>query len=210
MNCRLAREELAASLLTHEPLDREVATHLSNCPGCAAEAAALRPVVGLLGGIDPVPAGPDTRDDDFLDRLLREAARRRTSRLRRIALGSLAAAAAVLIVIGAAVSARIEAPPPTTQATASESGIKATVNAASAAAGSELAATLSGIAPGTHCILRVNNDGGGPPEIAADWRAKYDGTAHVTGEVAAPADTITSVQLVDGTNGRVLLTVPFT
>jgi anti-sigma factor RsiW len=108
MKCSHVREELPALVygdLQPEPRDR-LREHLTACPACLQELAALERVRGMLDG---VPA-PEVQVD--LARLYREAARRQGDRLRawrRAAYAVGAAAAAVLLLaIGLNLNVRIE------------------------------------------------------------------------------------------------------
>jgi hypothetical protein len=110
MNCTQARDRLPALLYGDLPAEemRSVRDHLTSCPACRDECAALRQVRRLL---DAVPAPPAAVD---LPRLYREADARRQRRLRlwrRLALaaGAAAAAAVAALVGGPRLEVRLEA-----------------------------------------------------------------------------------------------------
>jgi anti-sigma factor RsiW len=118
--CDKIREALPALLYGDLPPAEETAVrqHLTDCPACRAEHAALRQVRGLLDAAPP----PAVKVD--LPRLYQEAARRQERQLRhwrRLACVALAAAAVLLLVFGLKLEVRLEqhqlvlrwgAPPP--------------------------------------------------------------------------------------------------
>ena len=206
MNCHEVREQVAQALMTRTRVDEEVMAHLSRCAACSAEAGDLRQVADLLGDLPPTEAPHTPTDELFVERLLREAGQRRTAGRRRLVVASAAAAAAVLLVVGGAVAF--------TQVfrgavSATQDGVTASVQIEAEDGASDLVVSVSGVDLGTHCILRVTS-AGREDETVADWIVLYDGTSHVEADADAPPDALTSLQLVDATDDRVLVTVPLT
>ena len=206
MNCHEVREQVAEALMTRTRVDEEVMAHLSRCAACSAEAGDLRQVADLLGDLPPTEAPRTPTDELFVERLLREAGQRRTAGRRRLVVASAASAAVVLLLVGGAVAF--------TQlfrgaASATQDGVTASVQIEAEDGASDLVVSISGVDLGTHCILRVNS-AGGEDETVADWIVLYEGTSHVEADADAPPDALTSLQLVDATDDRVLVTVPLT
>jgi hypothetical protein len=201
---------MAVALMTHARVDGDVLAHLSRCAACSAEASQMHEVVDLLGDLEPTDAQRDTRDELVLERLLREAGRRRTAGRRRLAFASSVAAVVALLAISAAV---VLLEPfggvGGASASATQDGVTASVVIDEEDGGSDLVVSVSGVELGTHCVLRVSADGG-PDEVVADWIVLYDGTSRVEAEAAAPPEQLTSLQLVDATKDLVLVTVPLT
>jgi anti-sigma factor RsiW len=106
-DCRRTRDALPALLYGDMPPDETAAVrrHLSACPACRAEEAALQQVRRLLDAPKPPAAQVD------LPRLYRDAAalqQRRLRRWRRLACAALAAAAVLLVVFGLKLEVRLE------------------------------------------------------------------------------------------------------
>jgi hypothetical protein len=204
VNCDQVREGVAEALMTRTRVDAEVMAHLSGCAACSAEAGDLQQVADLLGELEPADAQPIATDGLFVERLLREAGRRRTARRRRLVVAS--AAAAVLLVLGAAVGFTR---PFRDAASATQDGITASVEIEAEDGASDLIVSVSGVEMGKHCLLRVTS-AGGEVETVADWIVLYEGTSHVEADADAPPDALTSVQLVDARDDKVLVAVPLT
>ncbi|HYT93253.1 MAG TPA: zf-HC2 domain-containing protein [Gemmataceae bacterium] len=106
-NCHEIRAALPALLYGDLPPDEATAVrqHLTDCPACRAEQAALQQVRGLLDAT----ATPKVAVD--VPGVYREAALRQEKRLRRwrrVACGALAAAAVLLLVFGLKLEVRWE------------------------------------------------------------------------------------------------------
>jgi hypothetical protein len=210
VNCYEVREAVAVALMTHARVEGDVLAHLSQCPDCSGEAAQMHEVVNLLSELGPTGARREAGDDVVLERLLSEAGRRRTAGRRRLAFASSVAAIVVLLAVTAAVvlTEPFRSVGDAT-ASASQDGVTVSVTMEAEDAGSDLVVSVGGVELGTHCVLRVNSDGG-PDEVVADWIVLYDGTSRVEAEAATPPDQLTSLQLVDATKDLVLVTVPLT
>jgi hypothetical protein len=210
MNCQEVREEMAVALMTHSRVDADVLAHLSRCPACSTEAGQMHEVVDLLGDLRPTGARPNAQDEIFLERLLREAGQRRGAARLRLAVASAVAAAVVLLVLGATV-ARFQSFGGAQDLTASarQAGVAASVVIEEDDGASDLVVSISGVATGTHCILRVSSTVGGD-EVVADWIALYDGTSHVEADADAPPQALSLLQVIDATSDRALVLIPLT
>ncbi len=211
-DCQAVRLELGAYVLgALDAAERaHVAAHLEECPDCSRELACLAPVPGLLAGV-PVAELAGGLDDEpqGAERLLAELARIRRRR-RRLA-GAIAAACVVVALGGFDLSQAL-----------GPGGAHATVVAAASASthvsgrvalvatqeGSRLEIALSGVRPGTRCELVVSG-AGGRREVAATWRANYEGTATVTGATAMVPAQITQMTVI-AQPGPALLVLPGT
>lgn len=210
MNCQTAREEVAVALMTRAPVDGDVLDHLSRCDDCAAEAGQMQEVVDLLADLELSDAQPAGADDLFLERLLREAGRRRSAWRHRAGLLLAGVAGAALVALGTAVA--ITQPfggAGGTTASVTQGAVTASVVVEEEAGASDLVVSVTGVERGTHCVLRVST-ADGQDEVVADWVALYEGTSHVEAAADAPPEALTSVELVDATDDRVLVTVPLT
>jgi hypothetical protein len=211
VNCQAVQEDLAAALLTGGPLDDATAQHVSACPACAAEQASLRQVLNVMSGAQAVDVGPvpvATANELHLQRILAAAAAERARDRRRSLLrrGLLAAAAAVVLVVGITAGIAILAPDHEITASASAAGLSATADIARSGTGSQLTVSVTGVPPDTDCVLVVQS-ADGTVERIVEWRAEYEGTAHVVGTAAASPDAITHVMLREA-DGQVLIDIP--
>ena len=212
MNCQQVREDVAVALLTGGELDADTARHVSVCPGCAAEQASLTHVTSLMATVpssDVEPVTPLPADELLLRRILdavdaeRVRDRRRTGAFRVL----LSVAAVLLLVIG--VTVVVGAFTPSTaiiRASAAAPGIRATAEIVPHDEGSNLDVAVTGVPADTQCVLWVRTTDGTVQSVA-QWRAEYDGTAHVSGSVAAAPGSIASVSIAE-VNGPVLLEIP--
>jgi len=213
VTCESIRESAAVSLLTREPLDREVRAHVVDCPGCQEEVARLAELPPLLDEAeDAVSAADSAPPPALLERLLAAAAEQRRARRRGVRATLLAAAAALLLVlipVGAWSLAHRDTVVPSFHGSATDaaSGVTAAVDLRPAEGGSTLALSISGVPAGTLCTVVVQTDHGGR-QTAATWSVGYRGTAHVTGTVAASVTDVRTVDVVDEGTGRVLVEVP--
>jgi hypothetical protein len=203
--------------------------HLAECAACREELAGLAGLPGRLASV-PVPDvtrmtldTPAARDGSrppgatLRSLLVRAAARRRHRRLHGVA-----AVLAVAVVAGGGVAAVSEVQhPPALRPAASASawswvaavhgsnpatGAAATVRYRPQPWGVELRVQLSGIAPGTRCVVRVLGPGG--PEVAGGWVVRSAG-AGPWYPASAPF-TVSRVRgfAVSTAAGRPLVSVP--
>ncbi len=208
--CRVIRTELGAYVLDAlEPADRaRVDAHLAHCATCRHELEGLAPLPALLAGVpelEPVDAadGPS----GAADRLLAELARvRRRRRRAQVAV----AAACVVIGIGAFGLSRALGPggahAQVIQGHSAVTHVAGRVSLVATPEGSSLEIALTGVPPGTRCELVVVG-AGGRREVAATWRASYDGTASVRGASAMSPAQVTELVVVAGP-GSPLLVLP--
>jgi hypothetical protein len=91
-------------------------------------------------------------------------------------------------------------------ATDARTAVRADVRLVPDATGSELALSLTGVAPAEHCKL-VAIDTRGRRDVAAAWVATYDGRATVTGHSSFRPDQITRLLVVTDA-GSTLVRVP--
>lgn len=208
MNCRDARERISTALMTRTRVDEDALAHLSGCATCAVQAGELQEVAALLGDLEPLDAPPIAADELVVERLLREAGRRRTAGRRRLAVGFGVAGGACLLALGVGVAVTqpwrgaLES-----AASATGDGITVSVEVEEEDGASDLAVAVSGVQMGMHCVLRVTSIDG-QDEVVADWIALYEGTSHVEADADAAPEELTSLQLVDADHDRVLVTVP--
>jgi predicted anti-sigma-YlaC factor YlaD len=184
--CGHIRVELGAYLLgALEPADRaRVVRHLEACAACRDELVDLAPLPGLLARIpqDEVPA--DAPSPGRADAAVAEIARIR--RRRRAGSAVIAACAIVLVaVFGISRAVQDAARPTATELVASSARTTVSGHATlmSTAAGTQVVVGVAGVHPGTRCRLIVISFGG-RREIAATWRANYEGDATVVGASA--------------------------
>lgn len=210
MNCRDARELTATALMTRTPVEEDVLAHLTHCAACSVRAGELQEVADLLGDLDPVDAPPIAADELVVERLLREAGRRRRAGRRRSAVGFAVAGGACLLALGVGVAVTqpwgraLGAREVTASAT--RDGVTASVEIEEEDGASDLVVAVSGVPMGMHCVLRVTSIDG-RDEVVADWIVLYEGTSHVEADADAAPEELTSLQLVDADRDRVLVTV---
>ncbi len=216
-DCRQVRLSLGTYVLgVVDPPERAAVTaHLQACPGCREELAELAGLPGLLGMLDEPQvaalAGPAEPAGQPVHRLLEAAAARlgqqNRQRRRRIA----AAAGGGFLTAGAASAAIVlggqAAGSATTQVTtATAKSVTARVEATPRQWGTQLRLQLTGVAKGQRCRLVVV-DRSGATDVAASWRAEYDGADGVTGSTGLPVNRVAAFRVVTP-DGRVLLTLP--
>ncbi len=228
VTCEQAQESLGVLVLgAIDPVERaSVERHALSCPTCAGILAEISPMPGLLRRVD-LRADVDIPPQAVLDRALlqiRSEARARTrpaSKWGRITLG--AVAAIVVLVLGFAVvrnsmsspasvtvtaASPVPSPVPNGPASATnrDTGVTATISLTSAAVGTKLDVSVSGVKAGEHCeIVVVSRDGS--REVAASWMAGYVGAAEVTGTTSIAADDVSRIE-ISTPDGRELVTVP--
>jgi anti-sigma factor RsiW len=189
-----------------------VDAHVTRCPDCRRELDRLLPLPGLLAALAPdeavalegvarPPAGLLTR--------LRAAVT--TERRRRVRQRVAVAVASVVVLLASGATGLNQAgdgpPAPTrVEAVDPQSGVRAAMVVAPRAWGTEVSVRMYGAAPGEHCRLVVRGDDGGS-EVAATWRATYQGRAEVTGSAAIPRADVVAVDVMT-TAGRRLVHMP--
>jgi hypothetical protein len=210
--CQAIRLELGAYVLgALDAAERDqVAAHLERCADCSRELARLAPLPGLLARV-PGPQLADAADDEpqGAERLLAELARIRKRRRRVVAAIAMACVVAVFGGFGLTRTLGPSAAHPTVISAASASThVSGRIALVATPEGSRLEIGLTGVRPGTRCWLVVVGSGG-RREVAATWRASYDGRAAVTGASAMTPAQITRMMVVAQT-GEALLVLPGT
>jgi hypothetical protein len=216
-----------------EPAERPaIEAHIAACPRCNAILAELAPLPGLMHRLDPFEHGPAAAAQssqsatqqsasrqsspppplplvplELRERLVRAARKERTRRRRWVA-GIAAAAVFVVLSLAAAASSGLWGDRQATVASATDArtAVRADVRLMPDATGSELALSLTGVAPAEHCKL-VAIDTQGRRDVAAAWVATYDGRATVTGHSSFRPDQITRLLVVTDA-GSTLVRVP--
>jgi anti-sigma factor RsiW len=182
-DCREWRERIGALVLGQLPENERFAVeaHLEGCPACRAEAAALAPVVSLLGRADPERLGPAPEPPPELgERIARRiAAERRSARRRRTrvrfglatAAAAAAAAAFVIVILG-------DSSPSTQSETVAfrslPRGTWAEARLAPRPWGSEISVQVGGFRRGTTCQVWLRRDNG-ERVPAGSFRYVYQG-----------------------------------
>jgi len=206
--CQVIRPELGAYVLDAlEPADRaRVDAHLAHCATCRRELKGLAPLPLLLAGLpEPEPAAARGDGSGAADRLLAELARVRRRRRRAVVA---VAAACVVIGFGALGLSRALAPAgvhaQVIQGQSAVTHVAGRVSLVATPEGSSLEIALTGVPPGTRCELVVVG-AGGRREVAATWRASYDGTASVRGASAMSPAQVTELLVVAGPGSPLLV-----
>jgi hypothetical protein len=209
VNCQQVREDIGVALITGGALDAETAAHVSICPGCAAEQASLTHVTSLMATLPASavePVAPSPAGELLLRRILdaveveRARSRRRTRAFRAVWV----AAAVLVVMLGVAVVTDAFSPAPAViRASAAAPGIHATAEIVAQRGGSSLDVAITGVPANTDCVLWVHTTDGKVQSVAS-WRAEYDGTAHVSGDVAAAPGSIASVTIAQADGPRLL------
>ena len=197
----LERLSLGAYVLgALDPIERAgVDAHLSECVACRDELAGLAAMPGLLSRVrledvlEPNPVPSRVTADRVVGRL--RAARR--ARRRRLG-AAVAAVALATVTAGAVVIATSDSGSGTEAASISASngstGVSASFGLRPAAWGTAIHVRLRGVPPNTRCkLIAVARDG--RREVAATWRATYDGTADVEGATAIPRTQLASFEV---------------
>jgi predicted anti-sigma-YlaC factor YlaD len=200
--CDEIRLDLGAYLLgALDPVAGDaVASHLETCQACREAYEEIAPVPVLLSRVPGNAFGdtPDPRSGQA-ERLLAEIDGIRRRR-RRITAGVVAAMVAVAI--GVVGTMRLNAPAPhagvvVAATSASHTGVAGRAILTPTPEGTTLTVTLHGVRPGTRCQLVVMS-ASGRHEVAATWRASYDGDATVTGASAFTPQQIRRLLVVAG------------
>ena len=198
-DCQAIRLELGAYVLDAlDPPERVlVAEHLERCAGCRQELACLAPLPGVLAGVSMAQlADEDDGAPRGAERLLAELARIRRRRRRMAAAILVACAIAVLGGVGLSRALGPGGPRATVISAASPvTHVSGRVTLVATPEGSSLEVGLAGVPPGTRCELIVVGPAG-RREVAATWRANYDGTAAVTGASAMTPAQISRMLVV--------------
>ena len=219
--CQRVRRELAVLALTREPIPDDLATHLQECTECATELAEMNVTVSVLDRVALSDlAEIDDQDSAALDRMLDAAIEvRRSQRHRAWALSAAASIVVVLVAVVVGLNLAGSSGPAPTQSTSSAvvqaaahdaaSGVSGHVVLTPTAAGSDVAFTITGVAPGTKCTLVAHGEDGWT-STAATWSANYAGAATVNGSLPHDPSSVTRIDVVDAETGQVLLPVTFT
>jgi hypothetical protein len=203
-DCADVRLSLGAYVLgSLEPADRSIVEHhLADCPSCSAEVSQLAVLPGLLGRltVEQVTAEPPTAPPSGLERLLSAAAdhRRRTRRLRLwsaaailILFVGIATATLTLVTGGHSDHPRVVA----TRTTSELAGVNAHATLTAKDWGTAVDLRLSGVLPGEHCRLLVQ-DRSGTWEPSASWVASYEGDATVPAATSVSTANISQMKVV--------------
>ena len=142
--------------------------------------------MGTVGAADVASAPTLPGSDLHLRRILDAAsAEREQERSRsRAHLILVAAAAVAVVILGIGVGIAVSGPDHVITASASADGLSATADIAPARDGSDLTIAVSGVPLDTDCVLLVRTSDGRTQTIV-EWRAEYQGTAHVSGTADA-------------------------
>jgi len=223
--CAQIRPELGVYVLgAIAPADRaRVSRHLASCPGCREELAGLAGLPALLRAVPAAtvvqlsgerPDDPSGPPEPLVDGLIgRVAAIRRRHRW------TLAAAAAVLAAAAAAGWAtqvlHPAAPPqraaPSWWAAAggfnAATGVRAAVRYTPQPWGTELEASVSGIAPGTRCQVWATTGSGHQAAAGGSWTiARGDPHAWYPASVPFPVTSLAGFDITGG--GKILVAIP--
>jgi anti-sigma factor RsiW len=218
-----------------EPAERPaVESHLAGCARCNAILAELAPLPGLMHRLDPIEHAPTApvppsavppssvpessvpesmplRPAELRERLVDAAREERTRRRRRRLAGVAAAAVFVGVLLAAAASGGLfsagqHSGVTVASATDPRTAVSAAVRLMPDDTGSQLALSLTGVAPEEHCKL-VAVDARGRQDVAAAWEATYHGTATITGHTSFQPDQITRFLIVTD-DGATLVRIP--
>ena len=207
--CQERRTDMGAYVVgALEPAERATfEAHLPGCQGCRNELASLAGLPGMLGRLSPEEVEPGSPPPEHLAAGLVSALaeRRRAGRARL----SFAVATCVLAVgVGSTILAMRATGPHRTASTvvrAESRGAHVDARAALTAApwGTDVALRLSNVTPGTRCrLVAVAADG--RREVAATWRADYEGNATIRGVTAVPLGDLTRLVVVADRRGRLV------
>jgi predicted anti-sigma-YlaC factor YlaD len=220
-SCARVRLELGAYLVgAIEPAERALVNgHLRGCPACRAELSGMAGLPSLLRRVpvdtvgrllldDPLDAAPAPSLSTLLRRV---AAIRRRRRVLAIAAAAITAAAAA----SGALALHASSPPAaavaagwavTVQGTSPVTGVWAAVRYTGQAWGTELQASITGIAPGTRCQL-VAIGTGGQKVAAGGWDlAASQPSAWYSASVPLRAASLRGFEIVAGR--KILVTIP--
>jgi anti-sigma factor RsiW len=206
--CRATRLELGAYLLgALDGSDRtRIAAHFATCPDCRDDLAGLAPLPGLLARIPRDGLIADAASHSANAELLLAQITRVRRRRRRVAVGLVAAWAAVAVgIFGAQQVPQSTVGPHSVvvAATNPSSHVSGRATLLATSTGTSVVVGITGVPAETRCQLIVHGVDG-RREIAATWRANYEGTATVTGESALTPGQIRDLVVADD-GGRPLL-----
>jgi anti-sigma factor RsiW len=211
--CEQVRIDLGGYVLgALEPAERRaVDEHLAHCPDCRNELAELAEMPALLGRLTEAEAADGLAVDPspaLLDGLLaRVSAERQRTRRRTLVSVAAVGIAAVLgsgIVTGAVVGGGGAA---VTTAVAAQ-GVTASADLHSAAHGTAIDMSISGVPAGERCRLVVV-DASGRQQVVSEWEVDYAGTARVHAIADRPPKQLKQLRVVtvEGT-GLANMSVP--
>lgn len=187
---------------------REFERHLATCDECASAVASFAPLPGLIAQVEP--ADLEHRPDPVRADLIAARARRehqnlsRSRQTWRFAAVAGAAAAAVLAILLVSPLGSDDVPVPE-QATITDSATDtATVTTLDHEWGTELNVELTGLPMRSFYQLWAI-DTEGTWSTAATWKASPDGTAVVTGAIAANDARIERIVVTSGSIDDVLV-----
>jgi hypothetical protein len=189
-----------------------VDAHVAGCPECRRELDLLLPLPALLAALAPddaIALEAVARPPSGLLTRLRAAVTSERRRQVRQRFATAVAAAVLLLAAGAAGLSEVgDGPPAPTRVEAvdPQSGVRAAMIVAPRAWGTEVSVRMHGAEPGERCRLVVHGRDGGS-EVAATWRATYQGRAEVTGSAAIPRADVIAVDVMT-TTGRRLVHMP--
>jgi len=188
-----------------DPRERaDVEAHLSHCPMCRDELAALAPLPGLMSRltVDEAVSGPPPVDDAMLERLLVAASRDRRVAAHRRWLA--VAAAAVVIAGGTTAGVAIDHSMSTTHwqqvSAQGPTGVHMRVDIQPASTGTSMQLWLRGVESGERCrLIAVSDDGS--RDVAGSWEATYSGTATIRGTTSITREHLRRlvIRTYDGT-----------
>jgi hypothetical protein len=179
--------------------------HLASCPDCRRELAELQDVSALLADL---PLAQVERlgllAGDDLQRPRRGRGRLKRPRLRRWA-AVVGAAAAIIVLVVAVAALGAGGPTPSQPRSVIATGrndklrVSARATLQQRAWGTTAMLRLRGVRPHLRCrLLIVARDG--TSDIAATWRANYEGAADVTGQSPIRMSAIAALQVVTDRN----------
>lgn len=225
--CAELRQALGVYVLgAIEPAERaELDAHLTRCPSCRDELAALAGLPALLGRVsaDQLEAQPDGPGGRLLEGTLAGlAAERRRRRRRNRALAAVVGAVLVAVAVGSGVfsartffspepgaspsAAPAAAPSPSVSANDPRTQVSAAVALTPKAWGTAVTVRMSGLPKYASCRLVAV----GPDErrdVAASWQVSYKADALFHGSTAIQRDDLRRLEVVTD-DGRSLLTIP--
>ena len=222
MSCTHVREALGGYVLgALEPDERDaVATHLAECPECAAEAERLAALPDLLARAEglEIPAAPSAVEERLLDRVARERGVRRLVRRRgrpRLTRGrALVAATLAGAALGAGAMAVATTLGDDGAATGAQYGLVLTgAQGVSARAelepgrgGTEVHLWVKGLPPGAEAVYEVRCERSGWSASAGTFRADARGHAYVVLTTAARIGEYERIRVVRRPNDSEILT----
>lgn len=215
-DCREVRQSLGIYVLgaIHAEERTQVNEHLIACPACRDELAELAGLPALLRRVSPDEIdAPDSAPPGLLDQILARVSRnRRRQRRLRACLAAAAVAAVIAALLG---GGRLWLNPggdefplaakPSISANDPRTHVRGSIGLADRDWGTAVTVQLSGISPHTSCRL-IAVDRSGHHEVAANWRADYEGRATVTGATAIARGNLARLEVITST-GQALLSI---